>query len=119
VEPPAPEPPRTDVAVQPTWRMVAPDGASPDEPQPAPPAWATPEPLTRRAADAMPSAPWAARVATARPLESPVWAASSRTILDAEAPGVAGPVGIQSCVSCGLSLSANARFCRRCGTRQG
>jgi ribosomal protein L40E len=25
----------------------------------------------------------------------------------------------QPCVSCGLSLSANARFCRRCGTRQG
>ena len=27
--------------------------------------------------------------------------------------------GVQPCVSCGLSLSANARFCRRCGTRQG
>ena len=32
----------------------------------------------------------------------------------------AGPTsGIQPCVSCGLSLSANARFCRRCGTLQG
>jgi hypothetical protein len=67
----------------------------------------------------MPSASWAARVATARPFESPVWAASSRDVLGAEPPGAAGPVGIQSCVSCGLSLSANARFCRRCGTRQG
>ena len=119
--PPAPAPasPPTDVAVQPTWRMVAPDGASTGEPQPAPAAWAPSERATRRAADAMPSAPWAARVATARPLESPVWAASSRDILAAEAPGAAGPVGIQSCVSCGLSLSANARFCRRCGTHQG
>ena len=27
-------------------------------------------------------------------------------------------VGVQSCGSCGLSLSATARFCRRCGTRQ-
>jgi hypothetical protein len=124
--PPAPASaiPPTDIAAQPTWRMVAPDGASPSEPQSAPPAWATPGSVTRRESDAMPSAPWAARVATARPLESPVWAASSRDILAAGAPGAAGapaasgPVGIQSCVSCGLSLSANARFCRRCGTRQ-
>ena len=27
--------------------------------------------------------------------------------------------GARTCVSCGLTLSANARFCRRCGTRQG
>ena len=27
--------------------------------------------------------------------------------------------GVQPCVSCGLSLSATARFCRRCGTLQG
>ena len=125
-EPPAepspgvvPAPPRADVKVQPTWSVVAPDGASPGQPKPAPPAWATPGSTTRREADAMPSATWAARVATARPLESPVWAASSRDILAAGPPGAAGPVGIQSCVSCGLSLSANARFCRRCGTRQG
>jgi hypothetical protein len=99
--------------------MVAEDGAAPGEPHPARPAWASPESATRRATDAMPSASWAARVATARPLESPVWAESSRDILAAEPRGAAGPVGIQSCVSCGLSLSANARFCRRCGSRQG
>lgn len=120
-EPPATAPPSppTDIVVQPTWRMVAPDGAAPDAPQPVPPAWATPGPVTRRAADAMPAATWAARVATARPLESPVWAASSRDVLAVGGRGAAGPVGIQSCVSCGLSLSANARFCRRCGARQG
>jgi hypothetical protein len=119
VVPEAPEAPPTDVVVQPTWRMVAEDGAAPGEPHPAPPAWASPESATRRATDAMPSASWAARVATARPLESPVWAESSRDILAAGPRGAAGPVGIQSCVSCGLSLSANARFCRRCGSRQG
>jgi len=114
----APASPRTDVAVQPTWRMVAPDGAPPSEPRSAPPAWATPGSVTRRESDAMPSAPWAARVATARPIEEPLWVASSRDILAANAQGATGHVGIQSCVTCGLSLSANARFCRRCGTRQ-
>lgn len=114
-----PASPPTDVAVQPTWRMVAPDSAAAEEPEPASPSWPTPASSPRRAADATPSSAWAARVATARPLESPVWAASSRDILAAPAPGAAGPVGIHSCVSCGLSLSANARFCRRCGSRQG
>ncbi len=115
----APAAPPTDHVVQPTWRMVAPESGSPAEPAPTPATWTPTSPVTRRAADAMPVAPWAARVATARPLESPVWAASSRDILAAEAAGAGGPVAIQSCVGCGLSLSANARFCRRCGTRQG
>ena len=113
----APAPP-VDVAVQPTWRMVAPDGSPEDESEPALPAWATQARTGRRPADAMPAAAWAARVATARPVESPVWEASSRDILAAPTPGAAAP-GIHSCVSCGLSLSANARFCRRCGSRQG
>jgi len=115
---PEPEPAPVDVVKQPTWRMVAPDGTAAGEAEPAPPIWATPTSVTRRPADAMPTAAWASRVATARPVESPVWAASSRDILAAGA-GTAAPVGIHSCVSCGLSLSANARFCRRCGTRQG
>ncbi len=116
---PALAPPPTDVAEQPTWRMVAPDGTAPGETEPATPIWATPASVTRRPTDAMPTASWASRVATARPVESPVWAASSRDILAAAPTGAAAPVGIHSCVSCGLSLSANARFCRRCGTRQG
>jgi ribosomal protein L40E len=38
---------------------------------------------------------------------------------EASAQQVAGAaVGVQNCGQCGLSLSANARFCRRCGTRQ-
>jgi hypothetical protein len=115
---PEPEPAPVDIVKQPTWRMVAPDGTAAGEAEPAPPVWATPTSVTRRPADAMPTAAWASRVATARPVESPVWAASSRDIL-AAGTRTAAPVGIHSCVSCGLSLSANARFCRRCGTRQG
>jgi hypothetical protein len=49
-----------------------------------------------------------------------LWAASAREILSTPPVSAATPPpAIQSCVSCGLSLSANARFCRRCGTPQG
>jgi hypothetical protein len=41
------------------------------------------------------------------------WDASAR-----EVAGVMTTIGVQSCGQCGLSLSASARFCRRCGTRQ-
>jgi hypothetical protein len=41
------------------------------------------------------------------------WEASAREVANA-----AAMVGVQNCGECGLSLSANARFCRRCGTRQ-
>ena len=41
------------------------------------------------------------------------WDASAREVASA-----AATIGVQSCGQCGLSLSANARFCRRCGTRQ-
>ena len=47
--------------------------------------------------------------------EIDVWTASAREV--AEAPGQIA--GVQSCIKCGLSLSATARFCRRCGSRQG
>jgi hypothetical protein len=41
------------------------------------------------------------------------WEASAR-----EVAGAISHVGVQSCGTCGLSLSASARFCRRCGTSQ-
>ena len=41
------------------------------------------------------------------------WEASAR-----EVAGAISHVGVQSCGTCGLSLSASARFCRRCGTNQ-
>lgn len=50
-----------------------------------------------------------------------LWAASAREVLNGSAQAAqqvaAASLTPQPCVSCGLSLSANARFCRRCGTR--
>ena len=48
-------------------------------------------------------------------------AAAQGSFWEASAKEVAGAitqVGVQACGECGLSLSASARFCRRCGTRQ-
>jgi hypothetical protein len=46
-----------------------------------------------------------------------LWTASAQEVVGM--PGQAAVQGrIQSCVSCGLSLSTTARFCRRCGSRQ-
>ena len=42
------------------------------------------------------------------------WEASAREVAGAAAANV----GVQNCAGCGLSLSASARFCRRCGTPQ-
>jgi hypothetical protein len=42
-----------------------------------------------------------------------LWDASAREVAAARSA-----VAVQNCGSCGLSLSASARFCRRCGTRQ-
>jgi len=122
-------PPRDDLVPQPTWSRVAPIGAvgTPGTPAPSietPPAGtpipgrAGPRPGRPAAGrpTAVPASPWAARLANARP-EANVWAESSRVVLGQ--PGSAAPVGIQACVSCGLPLSATARFCRRCGVSQG
>jgi hypothetical protein len=132
-EPAQPEPdaPRADAPApadaieQPTWRVVAPEAPStPGSSWPDAPAWPSPDPRATRAGQAPGSAaaPWASRLATARPEPPNVWAASSQEVL--AAPGLAaasrpGLPAVQACVSCGLSLSANARFCRRCGSRQG
>lgn len=94
----------------PVWRIVAPDTAPEAGPAtpPAPVAWPSPP--------APPASPPAAAAAFASPppvAADALWAASSRDVLNR--PGS----GVQACVSCGLPLSATARFCRRCGTRQG
>jgi hypothetical protein len=128
----APEP-RTDVVEQPTWRILAPDPtgpatnghppdvlpaaatAVPTPPQPdAPPQW----PESPQWPQPNPAILAQRSVAPSAAMEA-LWAASVRDVV-ASAPGGATPVGgVQPCNSCGLSLSANARFCRRCGTRQG
>jgi hypothetical protein len=55
----------------------------------------------------------AQRAAAGLPQPGAFWEASAR-----EVAGAMSHVGVQSCGECGLSLSASARFCRRCGTRQ-
>ncbi len=116
----APAPPR-DVVAQPVWQIVAPDlDREAPASWPETSAWPSGPPAPPVAPGAA-AAPWASRLATARPEVSGVWAASSQEVLAAAAPsGAHGPgPTVQACVSCGLSLSATARFCRRCGSRQG
>jgi hypothetical protein len=55
----------------------------------------------------------AARSTSASGAPSPLWDASAR-----EVAAALSAVAVQSCGSCGLSLSATARFCRRCGASQ-
>jgi hypothetical protein len=55
----------------------------------------------------------AVRTAAGLPAPGAFWEASAR-----EVAGGVSSVGVQACGECGLSLSASARFCRRCGTRQ-
>jgi hypothetical protein len=120
-------PPAADVVEQPTWRITAPDleppavGASlpPSgqvppavEPQwPARPEWPTPQSSA--------GLPFLGRPAQPQGGADALWAASNRELVTTPPPAGRTSSGIQPCVSCGLSLSANARFCRRCGTLQG
>jgi ribosomal protein L40E len=64
--------------------------------------------------------PYRSRGATPTPAEiaaraggAGFWEASAR-----EVAGATANIGVQNCGQCGLSLSASARFCRRCGTAQ-
>ena len=114
---------------QPTWRIVAPDaptnGHAPEE-LPAAASAVPPVVPAPEAPPQWPSAPqWpqpnvshlTQRPPTQSAAMDALWAASVRDVV---APAQGGPAGsVQPCNSCGLSLSANARFCRRCGTRQG
>ena len=130
-----PAPPIDDVIAQPTWQRVAPDPAAdlvPAAPvEPSLPAAATlANPPAEPQWPARPEWPGGVSPAAGLPfLNRPpaptggleaLWAESAREVV--APPTVAGrPVatgGIQPCVSCGLSLSATARFCRRCGTPQ-
>jgi hypothetical protein len=96
--------------------MVAPaEEAARAEPQwPAAPSW--------RAGATNTDAPatLAGRTLLPQPDSSALWAASAREVLSAPPVDLhaAAPTP-QPCVQCGLSLSPSARFCRRCGTRQG
>ena len=121
--------PRKDRVEQPTWRIVAPDSpaATPtgrDQVDPglaaaasATPPAAQPEwPSTPQWPTAAPAIPYPAEHLAVRSTNA-LWAASARDVVNS--PGGPAVAGIQPCSNCGLSLSATARFCRRCGSRQG
>ena len=127
-------PPLADIVAQPTWQRVAPDPmpvtpvtspvvaptsqpASDDTGATAEPAWpAKPEWPTL----ATPSAnlPFLGRPATHQGGPDALWAETAHEMVVAPPTPVKAVGGVQPCVSCGLSLSATARFCRRCGTSQ-
>jgi hypothetical protein len=116
VAPVAPLRRHDDRVEAPIWQIVAPDvplpngapnGSSPaSQPQWPGVAHATSEPQ-------WPAAPaWPTRPQPHVTAADAVWAASSRDLLNRP------ETGVQACVSCGLALSATARFCRRCGSSQ-
>jgi hypothetical protein len=65
--------------------------------------------------------PYRSSGASPRPAELQAAMAAAPAFWDASAREVAGAIsqiGVRSCGHCELSLSASARFCRRCGTPQ-
>ena len=127
-EPAPPAAPRSDVVEQPTWRIYAPEPAAPTPGQPELPGPSLPASPLQAQASGEPQ--WPARPDLAdspsmallanrdRVSSDAMWAASAREVLGAPVGEPTAPTGVQPCSNCGLSLSANARFCRRCGTRQ-
>ncbi|MGH2464141.1 MAG: hypothetical protein ACRDGI_01655, partial [Candidatus Limnocylindrales bacterium] len=109
-----------DRVEMPAWPRLVRPPLSDSPPIPAPPlpmpaqAPQWPAPL-QPGYDASSTPFWASAEKDRTPGELDVWTASAREVT--EAPGQVA--GVQSCVKCGLSLSATARFCRRCGSRQG
>jgi hypothetical protein len=120
-------PVRDDLVSQPVWQMVAPDDAPPvaETVQASPPGptgrpepqWPT-QPEWPSATAASSGLPFLGRPAQPTGGLDALWAESTREV-SRQAAGNRATGGVQPCVSCGLSLSANARFCRRCGTPQG
>lgn len=138
-EPETPAPTGVDVVEQPAWPATPAEGPEPiaaPPPRPAaptppagPPQWPSgprwPTGISAGQVQPPPQAPPPPLQAgdplaalMARKTTDAMWAASNREILQPVA-AVQPPPGIQSCGTCGISLSANARFCRRCGTAQG
>jgi hypothetical protein len=122
--------PREDRIEQPTWRIFAPEPTATPVDQPVPPSTPGQVPVQASAEPEWPARPefgespsMALLAERARASSDAMWAASTREVL-AGPPrsgpaAAAAPAGVQPCSNCGLSLSATARFCRRCGTRQG
>jgi len=125
-EPPA-RPAGVDVIDQPVWPAAAGPSAPIPTPPPAAPAGAAEAPSwptgprwpTSIPARQAPPPPGPAldplTAVMARSSTDAMWAASNRDVLQ---PIAATQAAVQPCVNCGISLSATARFCRRCGTPQ-
>jgi hypothetical protein len=116
------EPPTTE-ALAPIPEVVAPAVPQPTGPQP-PPQWPTGPrwPTAVRSHESLPPPapsidPLAAFIA--RSSTDAMWAASSRDVVEAPVASPTQTAGVHICSNCGISLSATARFCRRCGTAQG
>jgi hypothetical protein len=115
-----PERPARLAAAAAAWQVVAPDTGE-VTPAPSPedvPAWPPLPPGSE--APQWPTTPaYAPRPASPRGGNDLLWAASSQDVLGQPVATGQSTSAVQPCVSCGLALSATARFCRRCGTRQG
>jgi len=117
---PEPEEQARIAAAATAWQVVAPDsdGRPATEQLIAAPAW-PPLPPGTEAPQWPPAPAWpAAQPGTGR-VDDRLWAESSRDVLSPPGPGQRTASAVQPCVSCGLALSATARFCRRCGSQQG
>ena len=115
---PAPVPPfvLTPPAAPPAVVPLPVAQAQPNRPVPSgAPQWPTP---LQPGVDASSTPFWASGDAAKVAREADLWRASAQEVAG-PAGQAAAQAGIQSCVSCGLSLSSTARFCRRCGSRQG
>lgn len=133
--PPVPPAPAAPLIPTPTPAVPTPPAAATPDPSPAPvipPAagapMPTPPPTNAQRPEPAAAPQWPAPTSAAglpflgRPIEpvasiESLWAESAREV--ASAPAARPTSGVAPCVNCGLSLSATARFCRRCGTRQG
>jgi hypothetical protein len=129
---PEPAAPADDRVEVPVWRIVAPESPAPGAQVPGANGHPAETSLPTAASAEQPQWPqtpaWpgqeapvdvsflAARLSR-KPSNDALWAASSRDVL-APLPQQPAVPAVQTCVSCGLSLSATARFCRRCGSRQ-
>jgi hypothetical protein len=130
---PEPVPPTPIAAISETILHFPTRPVQPDVGHPAAAADESPEAVARRAqldllgldGQAQPDMPavlpYRSRGAAVSSAELAIRAAAGQRFWEAsarEVAGAVGNVGVQNCGECGLSLSANARFCRRCGTRQ-
>jgi len=114
--PPAPPAPPAPASAAP-WLTVAPETGAGPEPQ-----WSQ-VPIQGRFGANAGAAPAPAGSIVPHGDPAALWAASAREVLSGGPrpvqPAITSTPTPQPCISCGLPLSASARFCRRCGSRQG